>query len=74
MTSKEDLIPLLKEKVEWYCEEQGVVKPVFSLERFSVHKFLLIERVLQKVHAADGPVFTPVNNKSKRLEERVSAN
>lgn len=71
MTSKEDLIPLLKEKVEWYCEDQGVVKPVLSLERFSVHKFLLIERVLQKVHASDGPVFTPVNNKSKRLEERV---
>jgi len=69
--SKEDLIPLLKEKVEWYSEEQGVIKPVFSLERFSVHKFLLIERVLQKVHAADGPVFTPVNNKSKRQEERV---
>lgn len=71
MTSKEDLIPLLKERVDWYSEEQGVIKPVFSLERFSVHKFFLIERVLQKVHAADGPVFTPVNNKSKRLEERV---
>lgn len=71
MKCEKELIQLLKERVDWYSEYQGETKAVFSMDRFFVHKFVLIEQVLQKVHTADGPVFTSVNNEFKKLEERV---